>query len=238
VQLLNRSQDHVRWRSESDRGQSHALNKAFLESKGDYIGWLNSDDAYVDRRAVQAAVETFERYPDVGLLYGQGLLVNQHNRVLQYLWAPPFIRSAMERHTYFVQPSVFLRRSVIEPPFVDERLHFVMDRDLWLRLLNKTKFMRLNMIVGLDRYQPSRKTLTGAYHEELNRYTRAHVSNPDSRLLKATIKTQKILFRLRGSTIALQGVRGVDPAIDLHFGTVRERLVYQLCTPRRKMPLD
>ncbi|HSH59607.1 MAG TPA: glycosyltransferase [Acidimicrobiales bacterium] len=32
--------------SESDRGQSHALNKGFAVATGDIMGWLNADDVY------------------------------------------------------------------------------------------------------------------------------------------------------------------------------------------------
>ena len=34
------------WVSESDRGQSHAINKGFTISTGEIMGWLNSDDLY------------------------------------------------------------------------------------------------------------------------------------------------------------------------------------------------
>src|SRR5712671_7361166 len=47
IELLERHERAgLTWRSERDRGQSHALNKAFALSSGEIIGWLNSDDAY------------------------------------------------------------------------------------------------------------------------------------------------------------------------------------------------
>ena len=39
---------HLIWKSEKDRGQSEALNKGFEVAKGEIIGWLNSDDVYLD----------------------------------------------------------------------------------------------------------------------------------------------------------------------------------------------
>src|SRR5690242_19457333 len=41
-----REYDHLRWVSEPDRGQSHALNKGFQLATGEIFGWLNADDAY------------------------------------------------------------------------------------------------------------------------------------------------------------------------------------------------
>src|SRR5580698_10058002 len=40
------STSKVKWVSERDTGQSAALNKGFLQAKGEIIGWLNSDDSY------------------------------------------------------------------------------------------------------------------------------------------------------------------------------------------------
>ncbi len=37
----------VTWRSEPDRGQSHALNKALELADGEWIGWLNADEFYL-----------------------------------------------------------------------------------------------------------------------------------------------------------------------------------------------
>lgn len=56
VELLRKEGgSHVRWWSEADRGQSHALNKALAISHGGIIGWLNPDDAYFARDAVAMA---------------------------------------------------------------------------------------------------------------------------------------------------------------------------------------
>lgn len=38
---------HVKWVSEPDNGQSHAMNKGFAMSSGDIIGYLNADDYYL-----------------------------------------------------------------------------------------------------------------------------------------------------------------------------------------------
>src|SRR5437868_6909459 len=44
--------DELRWLSETDTGQSHALNKGFAMAQGEVFGWLNADDAY-ERLAVE-----------------------------------------------------------------------------------------------------------------------------------------------------------------------------------------
>jgi len=36
------------WRSEKDRGQADALSKGLAIASGEIVGWINSDDLYVD----------------------------------------------------------------------------------------------------------------------------------------------------------------------------------------------
>jgi glycosyltransferase involved in cell wall biosynthesis len=72
-----------------DGGQSYALNRAFENSSGEIVGWLNADDGYADRRAVEWAVQEFCARPDLDALFGHTLLVNESKTVLQVRAAPP-----------------------------------------------------------------------------------------------------------------------------------------------------
>src|SRR6266481_3190609 len=38
---------HLDWTSERDRGQTHAVNKGLRKAKGEIIGWINSDDVFI-----------------------------------------------------------------------------------------------------------------------------------------------------------------------------------------------
>ena len=42
---------HIRWVSEQDEGQSHAMNKGIAMARGTIIGFLNVDDYYEPRVA-------------------------------------------------------------------------------------------------------------------------------------------------------------------------------------------
>ena len=65
------------WVSEKDAGQADAINKGFARATGDVIAWLNSDDYYL-AGAVSAAVKIFEEHPEVVLVYGNMLAVDEH----------------------------------------------------------------------------------------------------------------------------------------------------------------
>ena len=147
------------WRSEPDRGQSDALNKAFNASSGQIIGWLNSDDAYATRDAVAGAVEIFARWPTAGVVFGHAILVDSRGVVQRLLRVPAFSYRLLLLGCYLYQPSVFVRREALEQHgFVREDLQFAMDYDLWLRLAGSgVEFRRLNRFVAIDRHHAGRK---------------------------------------------------------------------------------
>jgi glycosyltransferase involved in cell wall biosynthesis len=71
VELL-RSRDgdgSLRWVSEPDRGQTHAVNKGIEMARGDLIMWVNGDDEVVPE-GVAAAVQHLERNPETQVVYG------------------------------------------------------------------------------------------------------------------------------------------------------------------------
>lgn len=233
LDVLRRAPSHVKWSSEPDRGQSHALNKALATSNGEIIGWLNSDDAYADRRAVEAAVRAFKEDPHLGVVYGHGLLLGEGNRVLQFIWAPPYLDCLMNRMTPFVQPSVFFRRDVLPRPFVREDLHYVMDYDLWRRLRSVTKFGRLHAIVGLDRHQPGRKTQTLGYPVERDAYVKAESVHRSS---QPVMKMLKVMLRWCGIWPAAR--LDLQPAIELQTDSIRARVIRQALVPRARMQAE
>ena len=237
IGLLEAAGTHVRWRSEPDRGQSHALNKALAVSRGEVIGWLNADDAYFDAGVVEQVAAAFRRHPDVDVVYGHAALANADGLILQMLWVPPFSYSLLKRHTYIIQPAAFVRRSALEGTLADESYHFVMDRELWLRLGRRRRFLRINRVLAIDRHQPHRKSLSIAFHAssehgELNR--RYTVS--DGRVDQAILTVSKLVCRLAGARLvpAAYGPHAFTAQLD-GFLPLATR---QLARRRAAMPLE
>ena len=229
----------LRWWSEPDDGQSDAINKAFEHSSGEIIGWLNSDDAYFDRRVVSRVVRAFRDRPDVDVVYGHAALVNADGRILQAMWAPPFRHRLLPAFNFVIQPTAFIRRSAIESAvLVDAGYHSAMDRELWLRLSRSSRFLRLPTVVAIDRHQPGRKV-----------YTRPDLAARDTAALRETYgipigrgtvaarKVLKVAFRVAGITL----IRQIAVA-DLAFGGRRDRwwrlMIRQVALPRAAMPME
>ena len=231
--VLARAPEHLQWRSEADRGQSHALNKALAESKGEIIGWLNSDDAYADRRAVERAVQLFELHPDVGAVYGHSLMIDARNRVLQYVWAPPHWNALLRRQTPFTQPAVFLRRSGVAGA-LRARGPELRDGPRPLaatRCLARASTASIS-VVGIDRHHGERKVESTAYLAERDEY---YGSRNQRALNRATAKVIKVALRLRGLPDVRHLSRTLEPALSLTFDSSMSFALRQGLMPRRYM---
>lgn len=129
---------HIRWKSEPDRGQTHALNKALTEAKGEVIAWINSDDFYLPG-TFEAVHEFFTAHPEESVLTGDCLWGWEDSGRLRYVSGQERDFEALIRqwngHVPGPQPCIFFRRQVLaQTGLGDESLHYGMDYDLWLRM--------------------------------------------------------------------------------------------------------
>lgn len=237
VELLRRAGDKVRFESEPDRGQAHALNRALERSRGEIIGWLNSDDAYYDISVVQRVVEYFERHPTIDVVYGHGAYVNADGTVLFMIYVPRFNRRLLHRYCFLLQPSVFLRRSVLRSGFVDESYEFTMDWELWLRLAREgRRFARLDNILAIDRLQGSRKTVTAAhiYREDSERLADSYRLR-GRRVLSPFVYALYVVLRIAGISLLLR--RRPSLAFSGRFDGFPTLLRRQVASRRAAMPV-
>jgi glycosyltransferase involved in cell wall biosynthesis len=160
VDILKAAGDSVTWRSEPDRGQCDAINKAFALARGEIIGWLNSDDAYFDCTVVQQVVSAFEADARIDVVYGHAVRTAADGRVVYVLWTPAFSYRRIKLLNFLVQPTVFIRRSALGDHLVEDAFDFTMDWELWLRLGRDHRFKRLDSVLAVDRHQPARKNRT------------------------------------------------------------------------------
>lgn len=171
------SQVPLTWRSEPDRGQSDAINKAFSLSHGEIIGWINSDDAYFDCRVVEDVVRAFQEHPEVDVVYGHLAQIAEDGTIIWLNWVPRFSRRLLTIVNFIGQPVAFIRRSALSEPMLDESYHFTMDYELWLRLANAgSRFMRIPRITAVDRHQAARKgvTMADVLESDLGRLEQSH----------------------------------------------------------------
>lgn len=157
--VLNRY-PHLKWISEPDEGQSDALNKGFKMSGGEIIGWLNSDDTYVPN-VIRRVVREFENDHELDMLYGDCNKIDENGRVIYKYDSPPFNlkRLITGCNSYIPQPSAFFRRRIFDRVgYLDKKLHFVMDQDLFIKIGMHGKVKKIDVPISNFRKHDDAKT--------------------------------------------------------------------------------
>jgi len=228
----------VSWRSEPDQGQSDAINKAFGEARGEIIGWLNSDDAYFSRETIALVVDAFHRDPEADVIYGHAVLVDANGLILQVLWTPPLWARVLRIHGFITQPTAFIRRRVLGDRLVSPDFESMMDAELWLRLSDRHRFVRLNRILAIDRHQPDRKTIARPDLAVRDRIRLDAIRDmPSGPWVRPMRKLLKVAFRLAGLTRVPEAI-----STELAYAGRVDRLVSlvirQVAIPRSRMPVS
>lgn len=151
------------WVSQPDKGQTGAINQGFKRTTGDIITWLNSDDFYC-QQTLAAVANQFCQSKKTSFIYGDCSLITAEGRFIENIYSKRY-KKGRKSGRYFlnfiVQPSVFIRRLVIEQiGYLDENLRFAMDHDFWLRILTNNRFSALYLPVVLSMFRIHKNSLT------------------------------------------------------------------------------
>jgi glycosyltransferase involved in cell wall biosynthesis len=176
VAILERYQGRLaRCVSAPDRGQAHAVNLGFAGSRGDVMGYLNSDDVLLPG-ALHAVAATFERHPDVDVVYGHRVVIDEDDREIGRWVLPPHDDEVLSWADYVPQETLFWRRRVWERvgSAMDESFRFALDWDLLLRFRDAgARFLRVPRFLGCFRVHAAQKT--SARMEDLGRLEMARL---------------------------------------------------------------
>lgn len=172
VEIIKKFEKHLSyWISESDRGQSHAINKGIERATGDVVNWLNSDD-YLEPNALKILAEKFSD-PSVNVVAGRGHVVRNGNVVKTTGGTDVFpgnLPKTLAR-ARIDQPETYFRRSIFKQlGNLDESLHFTMDKEFWMRYLIRFGLkgvVKISDVLTNFRLQPDSKTSSQSAEFEL-----------------------------------------------------------------------
>lgn len=143
VEIIKKYENAISyWVTESDNGQTHAINKGLAKATGDIIAYLNSDDYYLPGTLFKVA-EHFRQFPEADLMHGICRYVNEEGEKIgeqfghiEQLEEILDLWNVWWKQRQFVQPEVFWTKRITEKVgLFKEELNFVMDYDYWCRII-------------------------------------------------------------------------------------------------------
>lgn len=204
--------DGLRWVSEPDRGQSHAVNKGFAMARGEVFGWLNADDAYEPH----AVAEALDALDGVGLAYADVTRVNDDGVNPRRIRSRPRwdLWTELNDGNGVFSPAVFFTREAFESVGgLDESLHLAMDYDLWLRIGKRFGARHVDRVWAIQRIHDEAKTIRryDEFWPERLTVSRRHGGRLLSPLLirrhVRSPRAQRVALRAAAAAYALAGKR-------------------------------
>lgn len=164
LEILRAFGERVHWRSEPDRGQSDALNRAYRSARGRWIAWLNADEFYFPgglRTLIDAGEEA-----GADVVFGDVVFIDAAGKLLRLVPQHRY-SSLLLRHygPYIGTCAAIFRRSILGSDPWDKDIRRVMDWELYLRLAAQgAQFLHVPYPVGGFRIHDAQITAQPSEH--------------------------------------------------------------------------
>jgi len=140
LEILRRYDTKIIWKSEKDKGQSHAINKGLSLATGEIVAYINSDDVY-EKDTFYKVAEFFKNNPQVRWVYGKCRIIDEKGQEIRRaitfyknFLLKSFNYSKLLAVNFISQPTVFWRKSLIkEIGLFNENLFYSMDYEYLVR---------------------------------------------------------------------------------------------------------
>ena len=171
VKILKQFKSSVKWFSKKDKGQSDAVNQGIRATKGEIIGWLNSDDIYYPK-TVERVKNYFTENPEIDVVYGMADHIDIKDNTIESYPTEPWNLERLKETCFICQPALFFRRRLVEKHgYLDESLKYCMDYQYWLRFgMAGVRFGYLREKLAGSRLYAANKTIGARVkvHREIN----------------------------------------------------------------------
>lgn len=189
------------WVSESDRGQSHAINKGFARCTGDMMTFQNSDDYYLPGAFADAA-DRFVTCRDAAVVVGGFFYVD--DRIRRDEPVPARVPDGNSVDLFLIpadqwrlhQVSTFYSRNVLDRVGrqVREDLNWVMDRELLYRACRAGPVRVSERNYAVFRWHPRGKSISNyllADLEYADLHDSCHYDDPKKESLRRAIANRR-----------------------------------------------
>lgn len=133
----------IRYFYQENQGQSRARNFALEKAKGEYIAFLDSDDAWsADKLEKQLAI--FQSDPDIDIVHGDEAIIDEHGAIVSLentkRYSGRISRQLLADNSVSITTALVKRRCFEEMGGFDASLEVADDYELWLRFSAKYWF--------------------------------------------------------------------------------------------------
>ena len=135
--IIANKQNHIsKIVSEPDKGIYDALNKGIINSTGEIIGFLNSDDTFYDEKSLQHIYNAFD--DNIDCVFGDLIYTDKKEDIKRIWKGSAFKKGAFKKGWMPAHPTFYCRRSVYEKlGLYDDSFKIAGDFELMLRFLEK-----------------------------------------------------------------------------------------------------
>ncbi|HVL65032.1 MAG TPA: glycosyltransferase family 2 protein [Actinomycetota bacterium] len=164
AEVIASHSDHLAyWVSEPDDGHYPALNKGFVRTSGEVMGYLNGDDTLLPG-ALFTVGSIFRDFPEIDWITGAHLAIDEEGRPvsvdLPAQWSRWHLLS--DRTQRFIpQESTFWRRSLWERSGarLDDSYSLAADFELWARFSRSAKLYTVFAPLGCFRFVAGQRSV-------------------------------------------------------------------------------
>jgi glycosyltransferase involved in cell wall biosynthesis len=140
-------------------GQAAAVNLGVAQARGEIVVVLNADDVLYPG-ALARIEDAFAREPQAAAIFGDADYVDRNGAVIGRYPSAPFDRATFAESCTIPHPASGVRRSAFTAVGgMDERLHFALDYEFWMRLSLRHRIVKIDALLAATRMHPDAKTL-------------------------------------------------------------------------------
>ncbi len=155
LELLRRYESRIQLVQKKHDGLSIAVNTGFSAARGEYIAFLDQDDTWIPQK-LQLQVEILEKYPSVGLTFGNLEMVDKKGEKLGFTtlsrtdrcspsWEDLLVGFPVHPSSSMWRKELMTRSGGYDDDFIEVGYQ---DKDFFLRLREITDFHYLDVCLG------------------------------------------------------------------------------------------
>jgi hypothetical protein len=160
-EVLDRHRDRLQHcEMRPDDGHAHAINLGFEHASGNVMAFLNADDVLLPG-SLNYVAHYFERHPQVELVYGHRVLIDENDMEIGRWVMPRHDREILGWADFVPQETMFWRRRLWERSggYMDQQWPFSLDWELLIRFMDADAVaVRLPRFLGGFRVHEAQKT--------------------------------------------------------------------------------